>query len=170
MEPLFFYSHNAKNGDKSERHVFSQWFMGDFVDDKGITYNCAEQYMMAEKARLFMDSDERNVELLKKIMKATTQSEIKNYGREVKGFDPKVWDQHKFNIVVKGNTFKFANQHMKKILLQTDDKELIEASPYDRIWGIGYNATEAAKVDRKMWGENLLGKALMVVREKLKNN
>ena len=167
METIYFYSHRPKQGEKYSRHVFSQWFVSEFVDENGNKYNCAEQYMMAEKARLFKNN-KNNEEVLKMILASTNQKEIKDLGRKVNGFNEEIWNKHKFNIVIKGNMLKFAqNDKLKKILLTTGNKELVEAAPYDRIWGIGYDALNAQVTNRQKWGSNLLGKALEVVRGKL---
>lgn len=66
-----------------------------------------------------------------------------------------------------GNYLKFTqNESLRKRLLETGDRELAEASSFDRVWGIGYSAGEAAKAPRDSWGQNLLGKALVRVRER----
>ena len=164
----YFYSHNKAKNDDTNIHVLSQWYMSSFVDENGLEYNCAEQYMMAEKARLFLKKNKKNQNIIDKIMKTNTQSLIKKLGREVLDFDVNEWNNNKFNIVIKGNMLKFGqNEELKKILLDTGKTELVEASPYDPIWGIGYTATTAKKTDRSFWGQNLLGKALMNVRDKL---
>ena len=126
---VFFWGH--RKGKKIGKTCFSQWFEIDF-EVEGYKYNCAEQYMMAQKAWLFKD-----IEIFSKILDATDPKEIKSLGREVKNFDPKKWNEHKFEIVVKGNLGKFgANKELKNFLLSTGDKILVEASPYDKIWGI----------------------------------
>ena len=92
----------------------------------------------------------------------------KGLGRKVKNLDIKTYNKCKFDIVVEGNWLKFSgNEHLKKELLSTEDKELVEASPMDRIWGIGF-AASFAEAQRAEWGQNLLGKALMKVRERLR--
>lgn len=138
----------------------SQWWKCTFKDSERY-YNCAEQYMMAQKAILFGDNA-----VLEKIMKETNPANIKKYGREIKNFDESTWDDNKFEIVCEGNRLKFSqNPSLKKQLLDTEDATLVEASPYDRIWGIG---TENYKDENAWKGENLLGEALMVVREELR--
>jgi hypothetical protein len=130
----------------------------------GVTYKSAEQYMMAEKARIFGDEETRQ-----RIMKEEEPGIIKDLGREVKGFDPEIWDQHKFDVVVKGNLAKFGqNEKLLKFLLNTGSAILVEASPYDRVWGIGMREDNKDAKDAEKWyGINLLGFALMVVRDKL---
>lgn len=96
----------------------------------------------------------------------TLQSHIKAFGRKTVGFEPAVWDQHKYKVVVNGNYMKFGFTSLLGVLRDTGDKILVEASSYDRVWGIGYNAKDAPN-NKENWGENLLGKALMEVREKV---
>jgi ribA/ribD-fused uncharacterized protein len=89
---------------------FSQWVPCTFVDEDDVKYNCTEQYMMAHKALLMKDYD-----MYSKIMTATEPSVMKYaYGRNVKNFDYKLWDKHKFDIVFKGNLFKFTQNNKFK--------------------------------------------------------
>ncbi|MGI9581365.1 NADAR family protein [Chryseobacterium sp. RRHN12] len=159
---LFFWGHTAK--DAVTKSCFSQWFPGNF-EENGIIYKTAEHYMMAGKARLFNDHETEEG-----ILKANTPNQAKALGRKVKNFDPKQWDKHKFEIVTQGNLLKFSqNQKFKDFLLSTGDKVLVEASPYDRIWGIGMLETDHRAENPLLWnGENLLGFALMEVRDELR--
>lgn len=120
--------------------------------------------MMAEKARLFNDH-----ESLTKIIESNHPHDAKKLGRKVLSFNPKVWDEHKFDIVVKGNLAKFSqNDELKKFLIQTNDRILVEASPVDNIWGIGIAADNENVMNPNLWkGHNLLGYALMEVRDQL---
>ncbi|MBO7629041.1 MAG: NADAR family protein, partial [Bacteroidales bacterium] len=108
-------------------------------------------------------------ETREKIMKETQADKIKELGREVKGFDPEVWNQHKFNVVVKGNLAKFGqNPSLLEFLKKTGSAVLVEASPYDNVWGIGMKEGDKDIEDAEKWfGINLLGFALMVVRDQL---
>lgn len=159
---LFFWGHTVK--DEITKSCFSQWFTGKFEED-GIVYKTAEHYMMAGKARLFNDA-----EILEKIVQASTPNQVKALGRKVKNFDPKVWNEHKYEIVKQGNLLKFSqNNKYKDFLLSTGDKILVEASPYDTIWGIGMLETDSRAENPLLWnGENLLGFALMEVRDELR--
>jgi ribA/ribD-fused uncharacterized protein len=141
---------------------FSQWARSPFKDCNGLQFSSAEQYMMYRKAMIFEDRETAN-----QILAASNPREQKSLGRKVKNFEPKFWDKHKFDIVLEGNFLKFKNnEHFAKQLLGTQDLILVEASPYDRIWGIGYAEADAlANLDN--WGKNLLGLALMGVREVL---
>ena len=146
------------------KQVFSQWYMRDFVVD-GTTYNCAEQFMMAEKARIFKCDDVRD-----RIIRETNPAKIKRLGREVRNFSDSVWKKHRFDVVVRGNIAKFSqNEDLKEFLLATGDKVLVEASPMDRIWGIGMDEKAYNVAQPDEWqGKNLLGFALMEVRDILK--
>ena len=163
LDFIFFWREGGAKLEHVSNGCLSQWQKCTFEVD-GVKYNCAEQYMMAEKARIFGDEDTRQ-----KIMKEDDPEIIKQLGREVKGFDPEIWDLHKFDVVVKGNLAKFSqNEKLLKFLLSTGSAILVEASPYDRVWGIGMREdNKDAKNAEKWFGINLLGFALMVVREKL---
>lgn len=159
---IFFWGH------KEHHHVtkacFSQWYECKFTVD-GTEYHTAEQYMMAQKAILFGDD-----EILQKIMSADNPGLYKSLGRQIRNFDEKIWNEHKFQVVVNGNMAKFSqNPELLDFLLKTGDRVLVEASPYDRIWGIGMSKDDPKVENPFAWkGENLLGFALMEVREGLK--
>jgi ribA/ribD-fused uncharacterized protein len=156
---IFFWSAND-----DPYGVFSQWYPVSFEID-GKVYTCAEQYMMAEKCRLFLDKSTKNESVLMHIMDTDDPKIMKKLGRKVIGFDPKIWKTKREKIVYDGNLDKFMqNPKLEEILMSTKDKILVEASPYDRIWGIGFSEKNASK-HKSEWGENLLGKALMDVRE-----
>lgn len=162
QEFLFFWGHTVK--DEITKACFSQWFPSEFKED-GMSYKTAEHYMMAGKAKLFNDN-----EILARILKAETPNQAKSLGRKVKNFDPKIWDEHKYEIVKQGNFLKFSqNEKFKQFLISTNDKILVEASPYDAIWGIGMLETDSRAQNPSQWdGENLLGFALMEVRDELR--
>ena len=144
----------------------SQWWSEHpFTDREGVRYPSAEHFMMAEKARLMDD-----VETLEKILTAEHPAEAKKLGRQVAPFDAKTWNEHKSAVVVYGNVFKFRqHEELKAYLLSTGDKVLVEASPRDRVWGIGLGKDNEAARDPRRWrGENLLGFALMEARAKLR--
>jgi ribA/ribD-fused uncharacterized protein len=144
--------------------VFGQWTPSPFtVDD--VAYTCAEQFMMAEKARLFGDEATRA-----KIVATASPREHKALGRQVAGFVSATWDRSCLGIVVTGNRAKFGqNPDMRAALLATGDKLLVEASPLDTIWGVGLRADDPRIHDRAQWrGQNLLGEALMRVRAELR--
>lgn len=150
-----------------DKSPFSQWHPVGFKDEEGNFFKTAEHWMMFKKAKLFGDET-----VAQKVLKSGHPSKAKKLGREVKNFDSKIWDQHKFNIVKEGNVLKFSqNQELKEKLLETGDTFMVEASPYDRIWGIGLEAKDAKNISEEQWpGENLLGKALDEVRAQLLKN
>lgn len=130
----------------------------------GQKYTHAEQWMMAEKARLFGDDA-----TLAKILKAKYPKAQKELGREVRGFNARTWDKHADRIVYEGNLAKFGqNEKLLELLFATGTKTIVEASPEDTIWGIGLLASDPRALDPKKWlGKNRLGKALMKVRKTL---
>ncbi|MDQ0592220.1 ribA/ribD-fused uncharacterized protein [Chryseobacterium ginsenosidimutans] len=159
---LFFWGHTVR--EEITKACFSQWFHCEF-EENGTIYKTAEHYMMAEKARLFNDN-----EVLEDILKSENPKQAKDVGRKVKDFDAQLWERNKYEIVKKGNFLKFSqNQNLKDFLLSTEEKVLVEASPYDRIWGIGMLETDLKSQNPSLWnGENLLGFALMEVRDELR--
>ena len=142
---------------------FSNWHPATFVAD-GVKYNCSEQYMMAEKARLFKDEAS-----LKKIMASDSPKEQKACGRKISGFDKERWELIARGVVYKGCYEKFnQNLDLLKKLLDTAGTTLVEASPYDCIWGIGLAETNPKALDRATWrGKNWLGETLTKIREDL---
>ncbi|CAD7704672.1 unnamed protein product [Ostreobium quekettii] len=165
---VYFWSSVPKNyPEDCPYYVFSQWYPAHFMDpEDGQAYSSAEQYMMAGKAKLFGDS-----EALEKIVETTQPRAVKALGRSVRGFDEATWDQNKYDIVVRGTRLKFSqNEELMNILLSTGDLAIAEAAPNDRVWGIGLGPEKAlATTSRSEWrGSNLLGKALVQVRDELK--
>lgn len=139
---------------------FSNWYSASITVD-GVEYSCTEQHMMAEKAKLFEDH-----ETLKKIMRAKHPAEQKKLGRQVKGFDVDKWSVVAKELVYKGNLAKFTqHEDLKQYLLGTGDKIIVEASPYDTVWGIGLGEDDERCLDPKQWkGTNWLGEVIMRVR------
>jgi ribA/ribD-fused uncharacterized protein len=148
-------------GEKNDYGCFSQFYPCKFVYDCKI-FMCCEQFMMYNKAILFGD-----IKIANKILQETSPKKIKSLGRKVCNFDENIWNENKEKIVFKGNFLKFTqNENLKRILIETQNKMLIEASPYDKIWGIGISKTQA--INGVKWkGLNLLGNILMDVREKI---
>jgi ribA/ribD-fused uncharacterized protein len=146
--------------------IYSQWYKANMkIDD--IEYNTCEQYMMHQKALLFEDE-----EIAEEIMNEQDPSKQKFLGRRIKNFDKTIWDRHCLSIVFKGNLAKFSqNQHLKTALISTGDKIMVEASPKDNIWGIGMHFNDAGVENPANWkGNNLLGQAITLVKNELKNN
>ena len=152
---IFFWKDNEENG------YLSNWYRCRFVIDD-FEYLHVEQYMMAQKARLFHDSKRYTA-----ILRATKPWECKDLGKQVTPFDPQIWDAAKKHIVKTGNRAKFEqNPDLKQKLLATGDAILAEASPDDDVWGIKLDAQTAATTPMEKWpGEGLLGKVLMELRE-----
>lgn len=147
----------------TEASPFSQWYRCSFTASE-VTFNCAEQYMMHGKAVLFGDA-----EVAAQIIATAHPKQQKALGRKVKNFDDKVWKREREAIVLAGSRLKYTqNPELKELLLATVGTELVEASPYDRIWGIGLSAKDPRAQDPATWkGQNLLGKILTKLREEL---
>ena len=163
-EFCLFWGHQPSKDGKIGKSCLSQWWIDDFYDLEQ-NYLCMEQYMMAAKAELFQDQ-----EIMEQILNSSDQKEIKTLGRKVRNFDQRVWDHVKYSIVLNGNWRKFSqNRELREFLLSTGDSILVEASPYDNIWGIKLFANTPEAQDSFQWrGENLLGFALMEVRDELR--
>jgi ribA/ribD-fused uncharacterized protein len=164
-------THNEKfyeneNGVYFKSSYPSQWYISLFIIND-ITYNCCEQYMMAQKANYFKD-----YEIQKMIMEAIEPKEQKSLGRQVKNFDENEWNKIADNIVYQANLAKFSqNQELKEKLISTGTKIFVECSPYDKIWGNGLNITDTINTHPDNWlGTNRLGKAIMRVRDYLNTN
>ncbi len=163
IEFLFFWGHQPSKDGSIIKTCMSQWWPADFEEDR-IVYKTAEHYMMAGKAKLFNDR-----EIFEKIISKTSPKDVKDLGRQIRNFDAKAWDEQKYSIVKRGNYLKFSqNENLKHFLRLTGTKVLVEASPVDPVWGIGLAEDNAEAKDPAQWkGENLLGFALMEVRDQL---
>jgi hypothetical protein len=141
---------------------FSQWYRCSFTVGEA-TFNCAEQFMMHGKAKLFDDPETAAL-----ILAADHPREHKALGRKVKRFDDKRWKQERETIVMAGNRAKFTQNAELRELLLAAKGTLVEASPYDKIWGIGLAASDPRAQDPSQWkGQNLLGKILTALRDEL---
>lgn len=160
---VFFWGHTPKGDGGFGPWWFSQWFPSPFEVD-GVRYATAEHWMMAEKARLFGDAEHEAL-----ILDASSPGQAKKLGRAVRGFDQAAWEAARFEIVVRGNVYKFgADEDRRAYLLGTRKRVLVEAAPRDRIWGIGLGAERARDTHPSKWrGRNLLGFALMEARDRL---
>ncbi|WP_217554930.1 NADAR family protein [Streptomyces sp. GbtcB6] len=161
---LHFWGHRPRPDGQVSASCLSQWWPSRFVVD-GVEYATAEHWMMAGKARLFGDAEAERA-----VLAAGHPAEAKKAGRLVRGFDEAIWERERFEIVTEGTVHKFAaDAGLRAFLLATGDRVLVEASPVDRVWGIGLTATDAAAEDPARWrGLNLLGFALMEARERLR--
>jgi ribA/ribD-fused uncharacterized protein len=145
------------------RGVFSQWHVTAFVIE-GETFNTAEQWMMASKARLFADAQSA-----RRIMATPDPVQQKRLGQSVSPFASETWDARKVDIVLRGNLAKFEqNDGARRQLLATGEAMLVEANPRDWIWGCGLAADDPGIQSPAAWrGENLLGRILTLVRQTL---
>ncbi|WP_458245922.1 NADAR family protein [Streptomyces sp. MAI_2237] len=161
---LHFWGHRPLPDGRIGASCLSQWWRAPFTVD-GVTYGTAEHWMMACKARLFADAEAE-----RRILAAGHPSQAKKEGRLVRGFDEETWRRERFAVVVEGSVHKFAaHPELRAFLLNTGDRVLVEASPVDRVWGIGLAADDEAATDPERWrGPNLLGFALMEARERLR--
>ncbi|KAG9576511.1 DUF1768-domain-containing protein, partial [Aureobasidium melanogenum] len=172
--PILFFK-----DDEQPFGFLCQWYRCRFTDPtSGLEFTCAEQYMTWNKAHLAGDEVSARA-----IMATTSPRKQKQLGRDVQGFDVDAWEKIKLDVVEKGNYLKFTQGTnvssmkmeeegdpvlLKKLLLETGDRELVEASRFDRVWGVGFDAQQALAVPREKWGWNLLGIALMNVRERIR--
>ncbi|MEU6878316.1 NADAR family protein [Streptomyces sp. NPDC046712] len=161
---LHFWGHRPRPDGQLSASCLSQWWESPFEVD-GVRYATAEHWMMASKARLFGDPEAERAAL-----SSRTPAEAKKAGRLVKGFDEAVWERERFGIVVAGSVHKFgSDEGLRAFLLGTGGRVLVEASPLDRVWGIGLSADDPRAKDPSRWrGLNLLGFALMEARERLR--
>ena len=160
---LHFWGHRPLPDGRIGASCLSQWWPSPFVVE-GVGYATAEHWMMAEKARLFGDAEAE-----RRVLAAEHPAAAKKAGRLVRGFDEAIWERERFRIVVEGSAHKFAaHAGLGAFLHGTGDRVLVEASPVDRVWGIGLAAGDEAASDPERWrGPNLLGFALMEARERL---
>jgi ribA/ribD-fused uncharacterized protein len=160
---LMFWGHRPRRDGGVGAGCLSQWWPAPFEVD-GVEYATAEHWMMAGKARLFGDE-----ETAARILSASTPGEAKKLGRLVRCFDEGRWVRHRWSLVVEGNVAKFGQDPaLRAFLVGTGPRVLVEASPLDRIWGIGVSAGDERAADPARWpGLNLLGFALMEARSRL---
>ncbi len=165
IEFVFFWAHHSRSKESIDKSCLSQWFERDF-QYKNVKYLTAEHWMMAEKAKLFKDDNS-----LKLILNSKTAKDAKALGRKVRGFDIPTWTSCCESIMKNGIYLKFKqNKDLREYLNSTGNKILVEASPYDNIWGIGMKNGDNGIENPNNWkGLNLLGYALMEVRDKLRN-
>lgn len=161
MEKLFFWGH-TEHGSNVTKACLSNFYPCEFeFNDK--MFNFSEQCFMYQKALLFNDFG-----VAEQILNETDVRTIKALGRKVKDFDNELWDKHKEDFMYNACYAKFSqNDELKDFLLNTGNREIVEASPVDNIWGIGFSSDNAMENINK-WGQNLLGKVLMKVRAELR--
>lgn len=165
---LFFWGHHTNDPTTVGKECLSQWYPAPFkafcpIQEHTFVFPTAEHYMMYQKAMLFGDQ-----EIANKIIIANTPKEAKALGRQVNGFDEEVWKQNREVIVSDANVGKFTqNQKLFDYLTSLpEDTYFVEASPYDRVWGIGLRASDQRAKDPNKWqGLNLLGKCLTHLKQ-----
>lgn len=145
--------------------IYSQWSKSKFTEGE-IEYPNAEKYMMMKKAEVFGAH-----EILFQMMKTDNPKTVKALGRKIKNFTDSKWDAHKMEIVTQASYLKFTqNPSLLKQLLAEQHLELVEASPVDKVWGIGLHYDNDEVLDKSKWkGQNLLGKCIMKAREQIIN-
>lgn len=162
---LPFWGDKPRQAGVVDESCLSQWYHSPFQVD-GVRYATAEHYMMAAKARLFGDQ-----QILAEILASSDPAEAKGLGRRVRGFTDEHWNRQRLALVIAGNRAKFS-QHppLAQWLVATAPMVLVEASPIDRIWGIGRAPDDPRVANPNLWaGLNLLGFALGTVRSGLRN-
>ena len=145
--------------------ILSQWYDSTFTVD-GVEYSHAEMFMMAEKCKLMGDEETRQ-----QILQCRDDpSKQQKLGRTVANWDEDLWLANREEVSYQANLAKFSqNSDLKNFLMQTDDAVLVEASPNDRVWGIGMKRTDYNATNEREWrGQNLLGKCLMRARETIR--
>jgi len=159
MSIIFFWKPHEIHG------YLSNLYYSDIIIDEQ-KFNCVEQYFMWRKLKLFEPS---NKNLEKQLLDTKNPAEMKRIGGHVKNYDDIIWNKERYDIMKTGLNAKFTqNDILKTKLLNTQDYILVEASPFDRIWGIGMTSAAASKVPQSQWkGRNLLGNALMEIRVSL---
>jgi len=164
---IFFYGHELQIPSLT----FQQWYPASFdgpapppsSSSATIRYPTAEHYMTYQKALTFHDAASAA-----RILAARTPAEANALGRAVAGYDKHVWRARREQVARDGNWLKFSQvDECRRALLDSGDKVIVEASPSDRVWGIGFAADEAQGREDE-WGENVLGRALMEVRARLR--
>ncbi|QGN47981.1 DUF1768 domain-containing protein [Micromonospora sp. WMMC415] len=163
---LHFWGHKPQRDGSIGAGCLSQWWHAPFTVG-GREFATAEHYMMWSKATLFGDTD-----VAEQVLTASHPHRAKTLGRQVRGFDQAVWEARRYAIVVTGSVAKFGHHaDLRSYLLGTGDRILVEASPVDRIWGIGLAADDPRAGDPAQWqGKNLLGLALMDARDQLRQD
>ncbi|MFE9365856.1 NADAR family protein [Streptomyces sp. NPDC006978] len=161
---LPFWGHRPRPDGRLGESCLSQWWPAPFTVGE-VTYASAEHWMMAGKARLFGDAEAEA-----EAVAARTPAAAKKVGRLVRDFDDTVWVRERFALVVEGGVHKFGQDPaLRAYLLNTGERVLVEASPVDRIWGIGLAKDDPRTADPASWrGLNLLGFALMEARTRLR--
>ncbi len=158
MAVICFHNPDEENG------YLSNWYPSPFTLD-GVAFSSMEQYMMYRKEVCFGDD-----KVAAQILVTEDVAEIKTLGRLVSGYDESLWNGVRQIVVYEGLLAKFSqNSELGEQLKKTGNTVLAECAVKDRIWGIGLSMHDSDRLDHAKWqGQNLLGYALMMVREKLR--
>lgn len=158
MNIICFHNPEEENG------FLSNWFLSDFTVNE-VKYSSVEQFMMYKKAIRFQD-----IEKAQQILSTNDVALIKEYGRQVKGYNDSIWCGIRQMVVYEGLLAKFSqNNILRNKLLQTHNDILAECAVKDRVWGIGLSMKDPERLDLAKWrGQNLLGYTLMMVRDELR--
>jgi len=150
----------------------SNWYPCHFIvehDGKKLEFFNSEQYFMYEKAKTFGDEETA----MKILLEGDNPKQAKTLGRMVKNYDDDIWNEKRYQVMVDANMYKYSqSEELKEMLLNEEfnGKSFVEASPIDKIFGVGLGENDPLIDDENNWrGQNLLGKVLNEVREKLLN-
>ena len=157
MNVICFHNPDEENG------YLSNWYLSDFIVDE-IKFTSMEQYMMYQKAMCFNDND-----IAAQILETNDVAQIKALGRFVHNYNDHHWNGVRQVVIYEGLIAKFSqNEELLDKLISTGNALLAECAVKDRIWGIGLSMTDPDRFERTKWnGTNLLGYALMMVRDKI---
>ncbi len=157
MNIICFHNPEEENG------YLSNWYLSNFVID-GVLFSSMEQYMMYKKAMCFDDKV-----VAEEILETKDVAKIKALGRQVSNYNDSIWNGMRQIIIYEGLIAKFTqNEILKEQLKSTGDAILAECAVQDKIWGIGLSMKDSNRLDIDKWkGQNLLGYALMLVRNKV---
>lgn len=153
-------------GQRGQYGSFSNFYPARFMVGQ-VEYCNSEQFIMYQKAMLFGDD-----KTAKEILATNDPNTCKKLGRKVYPFSDEMWAIHRWELCLPGIYSKFVqNPELCQVLLSTGDNLIAEYSPYDRLWGIGMNASNPNVQNPSTWyGGNLLGRLLMEARNCLRRN
>ena len=160
MDIICFHNPDEDNG------YLSNWYPSSFTVD-GVAFSSMEQFMMYRKAICFGDEA-----VAAQILSTSDVAKIKSLGRQVSNYDESMWNGIRQIVVYEGLLAKFSqNEGLKGKLKATENAVLAECAVKDCIWGIGLSMKDPDRLNKAKWnGQNLLGYALMMVRERLQQD
>lgn len=145
--------------------IYSNWYPCKIYDEfSKLNFENTEQAFMWYKANLFKDD-----EVKKQIELTGNPKLVKQLGRQIKNYDDVIWNEARFGWMLAVNLMKFSqHQYLRQALIETGTRTMVEASPLDKVWGVGLDENNPLILDERNWqGQNLLGKVLMRVRESI---